>query len=259
MVTIRRIILFLFFLTAIAFVLYSGITRYLFFADDIVRSMEEIKISAEQVLFISIVLSVVLLIVLITIFLMSRNIYRELDRINEPVRFGDYSPEMNLKRLGVLGEKINKLYRNLNKVNEGRSLKISSLNSLLSFLMNNISIPMVVATIGGSIVYVSRAYCEKNKVEKKSILEKDIQNYIDETRFADIVNTFEEDRIPIKSDDGKILFFPVYSMHNTLTEIVCMWDHAEVLIDERPEPDTKSTKGRSIKGFIRGKIGRKRS
>ena len=91
-----------------------------------------------------------------------------------------------------LGEKINKLYQNLNKVNEGRSLKISSLNGLLSFLLNNISFPILVANIAGSIVYVSRTYCAKTGTERTSLMQKDIQEYIGEVRFADIVNTFEE-------------------------------------------------------------------
>ena len=104
------------------------------------------------------------------------------------------------------------------------------------------------------MVYVSRLYCEKFQKEKNEVLNQNTQDFLGEQRFADIVNAFEDSKVPFKSEDKKILFYPVYNKHNNLSEIIFIWDHSEVKTDGRVEQKVTKRINRSVRKFIRRKI-----
>ena len=146
MVQIRRTIIFLLLLLCCGAVLFFGIRDYLMIAGSASLSQEELKIRSETVLFLSIVLSVVILLVFGLILLRSRNISRELDKITEMTRYGNFSFEESLRRIGPLGDKIRQLNQRLIELNQMKTLRISSLAAINSFRFSSSDFATVLDT-----------------------------------------------------------------------------------------------------------------
>ena len=165
MIQIRRTLILLLLLLCCGAVLFFGIRDYLMIAGSASLPPEELKIRSETVLFLSIAFSVGILLLFGLILLRSRNISRELDKIFEMTRYGNFSFEESLRRIGPLGDKVRQLNQRLTELNEMKSLRISSLAAINAFLLNNTRLALLVTDITGKILKLSPRCLEKLKTE----------------------------------------------------------------------------------------------
>ena len=145
----------------------------------------------QEFLYVTLLLVVLVILLFLRIYLRSRNIGRELDKLIEVTRYRGLSSAQNLNRLGPIGTQIAELYEHLNALSERKSLKISSLAELSEFLMNNVAVPALVATVDGKVVYVSRVFTERTKRSKNEVIESRIEEQAPGVDFSDVVAELE--------------------------------------------------------------------
>jgi signal transduction histidine kinase len=194
-------------------------------------SPEELKIRSETVLFLSIVFAVVILLVFGLILLRSRNISRELDKISEMTRYGNFSFEESLRRIGPLGAKIRQLNQRLTELNEMKTLRISSLASINALLLNNIRLALLITDITGKISSISARYLEKLKIESGEAVGKHITEVLPELDFQAAIGRIEKQHTELLLGDLKDspTLYPIFNRKNELSNIICILGKEEIV------------------------------
>lgn len=245
MVQIRRTLILLLLLLCCGAVLFFGIRDYLMLGRSASLSPEELKIRSETVLFLSIVFSVVILLVFGLILLRSRNISRELDKITEMTRYGNFSFEESLRRIGPLGDKIRQLNQRLTELNEMKTLRISSLAAINAFLLNNIRLALLITDITGKISSLSPRCPEKLKIESGEAVGKHITEVLPELDFQAAITRLERLHTELVLSDLKDspTLYPVFNRKNELSNIVCILGKEEIVtkISKYAEDRVKQT------------------
>ena len=245
MVQIRRTLIVLLLLLCCGAVLFLGIRDYLMIAGSASLSQEELKIRSETVLFLSIVFSVGILLLFGLILLRSRNISRELDKITEMTRYGNFSFEESLRRIGPLGDKIRQLNQRLTELNEMKSLRISSLAAINSFFLNNIRLALLVTDITGKISGLSPRCLEKLKIESGEAVGKHITEVLPELDFQAAVARLEKQHTELVLSDLKDspTLYPVFNRKNDLSNVICILGKEQIVtkIPKRAEDWVKQT------------------
>jgi signal transduction histidine kinase len=244
LIQFRRILFVLLILLACAGVLFFGIRDYLVISSSASLSAQELKIRAETVLYLSIVFAVALALFYIVVMVRSRNIYRELDKISDMTRYGNFSIEGSLYRLGPLGEKILQLNQRLTELNAMKSLRISSLNSINAFLLNNSRLALLVTDITGKITNASAPCLERLKKERSEVVGHHLTAVLPELDFQSSVAKIEKQRGELELSDLKDspTLYPVLNRDNELSNIICVLGREEIVtkisrkVEERPRP-----------------------
>ncbi len=223
MVLVQRRALIVVFLLSLAALLLLAVQGYLWLRTAAARPPELLKYRAETVLYLGIVLASVVVAVFLILLWRSRNVSRELDKLIELTRSGYSSSEEGLKKLGPLGRKIRLLYFNLNELNERKSLKISSLSGLLSFVLANTEIALVILDLSGRVEEASRGYLDRRELGRTQLLRKHISEIEPEVRFAEVVSRLEREHAHIvEGEKEKLAFYPVFNRNNELANVVCV-------------------------------------
>ena len=203
-------------------------------------SQESNRIEAEQFLYVALVCFSILLLAFFFLVGRSRSITKKLDRLIELSKIGDFSPELSMRTLGSIGEKITLLYFQLDALNEKRSTKISALSDLVEFLVVNLNLPILITDVTGKILYVSRAYDLKYEISRSEILSHDILETIPDASIQEIVQKLDKDHNSVERVFGKIesSIIPIYNRLNVLAYIIWAFDSAEVIasFSRKPEP-----------------------
>jgi PAS domain-containing protein len=236
-------------LISCAAVLFFGIRDYLLLSDSAVFSPPELKIRAETVLYLSIVFSAGILLFFFLVLLRSRNIYRELDKIGDMTRYGNFSIEGSLGRIGPLGEKILQLNQRLVELNAMKSLRISSLAAINSFLLNNSRLALVVTDVTGKITNVSNRCLERLKKEKGELVGRHLTAVIPELDFQSVAARIEKQRGELELSDMKDTptLYPVFNSKYELSNIICVLGREEIVskmarrVEERARPTSRVT------------------
>lgn len=213
--------------------------------------------TAQQFLYVSLLLIVVELILFIRALVRSRNIERELDKLIEITRFRGLPNARNLRRLGPIGEQISRLYDQLNSLSERRSLKISSQSELVEFLMNNLSLPAVVATAAGTVVYVSRAYTERLKRSKNELVDTRLEELVPGISVSDVVAELDRSHAAAqrKSERSTVNFYPIRNSANQVAYVVCVFQGLAALLDQVSRVAAEESGRRSVGGGVRRLLG----
>ncbi len=253
MILVRKRMVIMVILLAGTFILFLGIRGYLLIKDFSFLTKEEVKFNSENILYISIIGTAAILVLLLVILLKSRNVSRELDKIIELTRVGNFSPAESLKKIGKLGEKIRLLYFQLSELNARKSLKISSMSGINTFLLNNIDLPVVITDVTGKIGEVSRRYLKKYKAEKIDIIGKNIADVVSEIDFQDIVAGMEREHTLIEVDEVKeqVSFYPVFNRNNELSNIVCIRGKESIYSDIARKTEEKTGTFSKVTGFMK--------
>lgn len=190
--------------------------------------------SAQQFLYISLLLLVVEVILFVRVMMRSRNIGRELDKLIEITRYRGLSKAQSLDRLGPIGRQIALLYDQLNSLSERKTLKISSLSELAEFLMNNLSVPALAATVDGTVVYASRALSERLKRPRNEIVDSRLDEVAPGIAVSEVVAELDRSHASIqrKSDRSALTLFPIRNTANQLAYIVCVFQGASALVEQ---------------------------
>jgi PAS domain-containing protein len=230
-------------------VVFFGVRDYLLIAASATLTRGELKLRAETVLFLSIVVTILVLVCFGLILLRSRNISRELDKIADIARYGSFSYEESLRRIGPLGEKIRLLNRELTELNEMKTLRISSLTAINTFLLNNIRLAVLVTDITGRVSAVSPRCQEKLKSEDSEIVGRHISEVLPELDFQGTVSRLEKQRMSTEAGETKDspTFYPIFNRNNELANIICVLGREEVVtevsrhVEERSKPVSRVT------------------
>ena len=259
MIQIRRILFILLLLLSCAGVLFFGIRDYLLIAGSVSMTQGELKIRGETVLYLSIVFSIAVLLSFTLVLMRSRNIYRELDKISEMTRYGNFSIAGSLGRIGPLGEKILQLNQRLTELNAMKSLRISSLASINAFLLNNSRLALIVTDITGKISNVSARCLERLKRETGEVVGRHISEVLPELDFQSSIARIEKQPGELELADLKEspTLYPIFNSRNELSNIICVLGKEEIVTkisrhaEERPRPAAGVTK--LVRRYFRGR------
>ena len=244
MLLVPRFIAISFVFAAIAAILALSVGGYLIINGSIDSGTE--KSRAESVLFAGIVISTLMLLALVVVAGRTRRISRELDRMIAVNRYGEFSPEMSLKRFGRIGEKITLLYFRLNALSEKRSLKISALSELTQILMTNVATPLFVTGPTGEIEYANSsggAHLGTTRSELKNSNVGDVFDWID---LHEVVARLERTHAAqnLNGPNGEIHVVPSFNRLQELSYLVWVLEPAGFNVD-KPENSESGVVARS--------------
>ncbi len=134
----------------------------------------DLKYELENFIFASIVITLIVFFYLINSMRKSKNIFKKMDRIIDLSEYGRHDVGEHLKRMGALGERVNYLMVNLRELSDKKTLKISAVTSVNSFLLNIMSEKVIVTDCKGCIIDVSESFMTSMKVDKKNLVGKNI-------------------------------------------------------------------------------------
>lgn len=259
MIQIRRILFVFLLLLSCAGVLFFGIRDYLLITRGVSMSQGELKIRGETVLYLSIVFSVAFLLLFSFVLLRSRNISRELDKISDMTRYGNFSIEGSLGRLGPLGEKILQLNQRLTELNEMKSLRISSLASINSFLLNNSRLALLVSDITGKITNVSARFLERLKKEPGEVVGRHITEVLPDLDYQSVIGRMEKQHGELELGELKETptLYPVFNSKNELSNIICVLGKEEIVTKISKYAEERSRQASPVTKLVRRYFGRR--
>lgn len=259
MIQIRRILFVFLLLLSCAGVLFFGIRDYLLITGSAGLSEGQLKLSGETVLYLSIVFAAAILLFFLLVLLRSRNIFRELDKISDMTRYGNFSIGGSLGRIGPLGDKILQLNQRLIELNAMKSLRISSLASINSFLLHNSRLALLVTDITGKITNVSSRCLEKLKKETAELVGRRITEVLPELDFQASIAKIQKQPGELELSELKEspTLYPIFNNRNDLSNIICVLGKEEIVakiskhVEERARPASRVAS--LVRGYFRGR------
>ncbi len=114
------------------------------------------KYIAEQFIFFMLISILITIFMIIYVLYRQMNVLHELDKIMILSRTGNYTDNNALTKIGTIGIKISQLQNELSIINNKKSLRISSLSSIINTLSTITISPVVVCDIIKRINYSSK-------------------------------------------------------------------------------------------------------
>ena len=225
MILLKRgtaIFLYLLFTAAIVAI---GVYGYLEIGDESSNGNRELKAKAETILYISLSGAAALLVAFIVIAGRTLSLFRELDKMIELNKVGDFSPELSMKKLGSIGERITLLYYSLNSLNERKTLKISALSSFAEFLIDNVESPLLATDVQGFVRYVSRSLTERTGRPRSELMGRKVEELFPDVPFRDSVLDLDKHSSPVEIEelDDPLTLVGIRSRKNELTYVVWLF------------------------------------
>ena len=188
----RKYFIFLIIITTAAFTVI-GLYGYSIKGLGNVLTPADRKYFAETILFMTIASAVLCVGTIFMLYRRSRRIIRELDKLIDLNRFKQYSPQESLRKMGVLGERINLLYAQMNDLNERKSVKISAQSGVIEFLLQNIGLPLIVLDVTGRATEASRKYLEAASISAEDLRTVPIEKIVSESEVSGSARSHAED------------------------------------------------------------------
>jgi PAS domain-containing protein len=259
MILIRRYVLILLLLATCGFLLVLGTRGYLLLRGAEGLSGGELKIQSENLVYLAIVFVGVAAVFVFGLAARSRNITRELDKIIDIARYGSFSFEESLRRMGPLGDKIQGLNTRLADLNEKKSLRISALAAINAFLINNIRLPVLITDITGKVTAVSPRAVERLGQERASIVGLYVKEVIPEADFQQVVSRLEKEHVELKveGEGDPVTYFPILNRSNEVANVICLLGKEEVISaaatrsEERPRGAAVSRMAKFVRKALR--------
>lgn len=188
----KQITLYFLIFLASFFILFLGTYGYVYF-DDEGRALDILfKFQKENILYFSVLFTVVLHLCFFYIVKHSKNVYRELDKIIDLALAGNGNIRDYLKKLGTLGEKISYIFFHLTDQNEKRAVKISGLSKLSVKLVEESTSPCILAYRNGSVVSISKSFLRAAGVESIDFKGSSLDDFFPESSVAEIAFNLEQ-------------------------------------------------------------------
>lgn len=228
-----------------------------------------IKYLAENYIYYSMIILVLLLCTFSVMFYFSYRVFNLLDKISKLSKDGNVNIEIYIKKLGVLGEKINNIISNINDLNLKKSVKISSLSKLNEFLVENFNLNMLLLDFRGIINFSSKEILKNLKVTKDYFVGKDISEIVSTIDFEELYTSMGQSKKyvfkeNISFDDekykGDLILIPIINQSMNISNIVCLFENKN-LIDKITNTTEQITEknitnpGNKFFNFIKNKIG----
>jgi PAS domain-containing protein len=241
---IRRLYLLLLLASCCFFILFLGARGYVVGA----RAAAQPPLQAQNLLYLGIVFALATFLFFLALLLRSRNIARELDKTADLARYGSFSFEESLHRLGPLGEKIHNLIAGLIDMSEKKSLRISAMGGINAFLLNNLRLPVLITDITGKVTAASPRAAEKLETERAQLVGRHIKDLVPEVDIQAVVSRLEKEHVEISlgEDSQPITCYPVLNRNSELANVICILGREEVVsADTRAEDRQRVTVQRS--------------
>lgn len=256
MILFRKIVILLLFTTVCLVLIAFGIYGYRMVLE--AQSMEQaaLKYNAERFLFISLVAAAAVFLLAAVAFYRGIRVDKELDKIIELNRYQDFSPKRNMEKLGMLGDKITELYRRLNTLGEYKTLKISALTVLNSFLIENVHLPLLITDVRGTILQATEEIAEKLRSGKSEMINSLITDFVPEMKMQNVVFEVNKARGSIEGNAGKNTFscYPVYNRNNELSYLVFNLGKQAAYPSKKESNFAVSDRKQSVQDRIQSKI-----
>jgi hypothetical protein len=257
-------------LAGCALLLLVGVTGYRALIEKVVYTPQQLKYYAENAVFVSFLSVFMLFILFFVTWRKSVQVYNELDKIAQLSRYGKYYTGDFVKKLGKLGVKIDRLFFELNTLNDMKSLRISALSNLNQFLLENVHLKIFVTDIQGMVQSCSGKFVEEIALFRDRVLGKHISSLILELNFTEVTTELERNRTPIERPDlsirvegrqfaSSVEFIPIFNVKNQLSEIVCVCERESILVElsKKTEQLVKIKAGSlGIKGIFKRRKGK---
>ena len=224
MLAIRKIFLIILLLISAGSLIFTAGYAYSVLTGAGQLSGPELKFAAEQLLFISLLLTAVLTVIFILLIFKSRNIGRDIDRLVNRSKLNPSAAESGLNSLGPLSRGLKALYRQINEVSAMRGLKLSALSAAAEFLAQNIDLPLLIIDVTGEIIYVSRGYTQKYNAEETSPAGQNISLLLGSINMKTVLSLLEKKHLPAEIEAGGSLYrwIPLYDRNNSISYIAVL-------------------------------------
>lgn len=181
----------------------------------------ELKFQAEQLLFIMLLISLIVIILQLLLIFRSRNIEKEIDKLIRHSRLNPASTEQGFLKLGRFGMKLSTLYSQLNSISEKRGLKISALSSLADFLSQHTDSRIIVTDITGRILYAGAGIIQQLNTSKTEIIGAEIGTVFEGLNVKELFSEIEKNKRSANAESSGISLriHPVYDLKNTVEYI----------------------------------------
>ena len=166
-------------------------------------SQIENKALAERLLYLSIIGVTLVVAAFLGTVGRTLSLYRELDKMIELNKRGDFSPELSMKKLGPIGERITLLYFTLNSLNEKKTLKISALSGLADFLIENVETPLFVTDVQGRMVYIGREFTALTERNRSELLNQNALGLFPDLPYRDLILELDKRKSAIEVVAGE--------------------------------------------------------
>lgn len=230
MILINRFLLIMLAFLIIALTLFAGWFGYISIINSPELSSEDLIYQAERFLFYSLITVVILITGFLTLLFRSIHVDRKLDRIIEMSRNSDIYPEKHFVGIGPLGERLKKIFSQINNLNIRKTLKISALSRLNEFIMNNITIPLLVTDVTGRILYSSNTFIEKLESTRADLIQKQIETFLPDLNVPTLMIELSRKPIPIEREANKYKFtcYPIHNISGGLNYVVFSADKTAI-------------------------------
>lgn len=261
MITVKRKYIYLLLSAAILCMILFGIFGYSTLRNENTFSESMIKFNSEQFIYFSILFSLIMILIYIAVSRKSTNIEKLMERAIQITKFGGKDLNNIFSQMGYIGEKMNILYEDLERVNRMKTSKIYALTVLNTFLSDSIEQNIIVTDAAGIIKHISRKAVETNGIGKTDALGRNIGEIIEKinikaravelmkTKRAFYVSEVSEERTGRQDEEnrGGTLFSPVFDDSGVLSYIVIVFGEKErpVMISSAPAAAAEKEEKRS--------------
>lgn len=211
----------------------------------------EVKLLSERVLFAGIIGIAVVLIAGFLVILRSVNLSRRLDKLVAMNRMTGFSPEMALKRLGDVGDRIATIYRQVSDLSEKKSRKISSLTALNELLLGVSEQMVLVVDVAGNVLQVSRPLLERVGRSRTEIIGLSLDELIPGASVAAAIREASQTRSAVVRDrrGDSLILNPVINRDGEVAYLVALLtrsvtdDMKRVSVSARPPQQQNARRG----------------
>lgn len=216
------------FFTLILFVVVASFYIILNYVD--FNNKLQIKLYSERLVFAGIIFSIIIIAIYIITVYKNTKVLKNLDKLIELSKYGNYEFKKELSKLGDLGDRIQTLFKQTTFMSEKKSYKISSMANLNNYLLENIGLNLVVCDVEGMIVNCSLSFYKKYKTEASDVLYRNINDFrilnFKETVFDIDKNKqpIQHKKITMKLDEVEykvdVTCAPILNLKNELSNVV---------------------------------------
>ena len=242
MILIKKTLFYLTFFLTCSLLILLGLTCYLTMSRGYVLEMHQIKYYSENAVFVSIVSVLVVAVLYLIMGRRGIRVLRELDKIAQLSRQGRYFSGEYMKRLGTLGERIDRLFFELNRLNEAKSLKIGVLSGVNCFLLEHCELHMCVTDVQGTIQHCSKKFSDRFGLGMNDLIGRSVVDIVQKLSFEELLREIERKREGtsagrLRFEEGEKPFeavldlFPVLNARGELELVICTAENEGMLSD----------------------------
>lgn len=151
-----------------------------------------VKYEVENFIFASIVLTMIVYLFLVFFMRKSDNVLKRLDKMIELSEYGEHDISTHLKKLDTLGRKIEDLLHYFKDLNEMKTLKISSLSSIVNLLMQQSTAPVFLFNRHGDMVNCSDSFLAELGATREAIMCLNVNRIVKGASSSDLFIEVEE-------------------------------------------------------------------